>query len=389
MNVRDSGQERGGPMKRLRVAVLGGGASPEHDVSLRSAEAVRRALSARGHHVLQVSIDRRGYWRIHDQLRPPLTALAGLLDFGVDVVFPALHGRGGEDGSVQALLDAAGLPYAFSGARASAIGMSKALSRAAFVGAGLPMAKALTPSRAETRGMHADELAVRIAEAGLEYPLFLKEEDSGSSLGVERIEGASELPRALAAVRELGSHWILEEGVEGIEMTVAVLGNAGGAAQAAQTNCALLALPPVEIRPKTAQFFDYDAKYDASATDELCPAPSLDARGRAMVEDLACRAHDLLGCRGLSRSDMIWTGERAVLLETNTIPGLTDESLVPKAAAAAGMSFADLAERLLEIALLDAKPGARPGPNSAESEDSHETRASPLSQAMQSPKMRE
>lgn len=358
-------------MQKRRVAVLGGGISSEHEVSLRSAAAVARALSSRGHTVLEVSIGRDGSWRIASE-KAGLASLAALPELArrVDVVFPALHGRGGEDGTLQSLIEAAGIPCAFSGPRASAIGMSKTLSRAAFVGAGVPMARALTPTRAETAAMTAGELTQRIEAAGLFYPLFLKEEDSGSSLGVERIANAGELERGLEVVRSLGKHWMIEEGVDGVEVTCAVLGNAGAALQA---------LPPVEIRPKSAAFFDYGAKYDASATDELCPAPSLDARGRARVEELAKQVHDLLGCRGLTRSDMIWTGRDAVLLETNTIPGLTVESLVPKAATAHGWSFAELCERVLELALeAGARARAMRAPveqNEGETEDSCEPNA--------------
>lgn len=332
-------------MKALRIAVLGGGVSPEHDVSLRSATLVREALTARGHEVVPVYIDRAGTWTVgrdRDELAQPALVAAFELRRKVDVVFPALHGRGGEDGAVQALIEAAGLPCALSGQRASAIGMSKALTRAAFVGSGIPMARAFVPTRREARALTADMLTQRVTAIGLRMPWFLKEEDSGSSLGVERIDAVAQVEDALMRVRALGDYWLVEEGVPGIELTCAVLGNAGSR---------LTAMPPVEIRPRNAKFFDYGAKYDASATEELCPAPSLSAAQRRQVEALACRAHDVLGCRGISRTDMMLHDGEPVVLETNTIPGLTPESLLPKAAKAHGLEFGALLDELLILAL--------------------------------------
>ncbi|MCB9890058.1 MAG: D-alanine--D-alanine ligase [Planctomycetes bacterium] len=330
-------------MNAMRIAVLGGGISTEHDVSVRSRDRVAEALASRGHEIQRVHIARDGLWSLRGgPPRPPLVAMHELARV-CDCVFPALHGRGGEDGFVQALASAAGIPCALSGLRASSIGMSKALTRACFVGAGLPMAPAFLPTRREARTMSAADITRRAAELGLALPWFLKEEDSGSSLGVERIDAPADFESALGRVRELGPHWILEAGIAGIEITCAVLGNAGAE---------LRALPVVEIRPKSAAFFDYEAKYDAAATDELCPAPSLDAHRTAEVQSLAVRAHDLLGCLGLSRTDMIVGHDgNVVVLETNTIPGLTAESLVPKAARAAGMEFAELLEELVALAM--------------------------------------
>ena len=339
-----------------RVAVLGGGVSPEHEVSVRSADRVAAALEARGHAITRVHIERDGTWVLDATRRLPALVAMHELASVADCVFPALHGRGGEDGLVQALADAASLPCALSGLRASSIGMSKTLTRACLVGAGLPMARALTPSRLQSRTLDADAVVDLATRAGLKLPWFLKEEDSGSSLGVERIARAEDVGPALERVAKLGPHWLIEEGVPGIEITCTVLGNAGGQ---------LEALPVIEIRPRVAAFFDYEAKYDANATDELCPAPSLDAKTTQYVQDLALRTHDLLGCRGLSRTDMIVADAAAlqvVILETNTIPGLTAESLVPKAARAAGMSFGDLLERLVHLAVAkDDSTGLAPG----------------------------
>ncbi len=343
---------------QLRIAVLGGGESPEHEISLVSAAEVVRGYLDLGARVLPVYLDREGGFHLLEERSGPgrfsardlaeegrrrrrlrigaaLDALAGR---GVDLVFPALHGPRGEDGFVQTHLEGAGLPYVGSGPLASALGMSKSRSRLVFLGAGLPVARGLVPRAEECRRLTPDEVEAWCREEGLDYPLYLKTDDSGSSLGVHRVRDRESLERALADVRRRGRGWILEEEVRGIECTCAVLGDAGGP---------LEALPVVEIRPKKKDaFFDYETKYDPQLVEELCPAPSLDAAAERAVRALAVRAHEVLGCRSLSRSDFILSGENPILLETNTMPGLTPQSLLPKAAKAAGLSFTRLLERL-------------------------------------------
>jgi len=344
--------------------VLGGGISAEHDVSLVSATEVLKALAVRGYRSLPVWIDPSGSWHLiaegagaegwtaeklralgqSVESRPATLGAHALLGRGVGVVFPALHGKGGEDGRMQALLEVAGLRYVGSDSTASALGMSKLLSRLAFLGAELPMAPAFLPSRAEARTLTASALATRVATLGLQYPLFLKEDQSGSTLGVERVAAPGELAVALARVREFGDYWLLEQGIAGVEVTCGVIGNSGGP---------LRALPPVEIRPRHSSFFDYASKYDSGATEEVCPPRSLGARACRRIQGRALAAHEVLGCRGFSRTDMIVTlpEEEPVLLETNTIPGLTPASLLPKEAKAVGLAFEDLIELMIELAL--------------------------------------
>ncbi len=344
---------------KQRVAVIGGGVSPEHEVSLVSAARVCEALSGRGYPLTTVWIDPTGAWHVVPDAAGPwsgasfrqrgssaarVDALAGpaaLTCAGVACVFPALHGRGGEDGQIQTLLDVAGLPYVGSGPTASAIGMSKLQSRLAFAGAGLPLPRAWLPERAGAATLSAAAVAAAIDAAGFVFPVFVKEDLCGSSLGVERVEQPAGFGKALARVRELGTYWLVEEGVVEIELTYAFLNNSAESLQA---------LPPVEIRPRHAAFFDYAAKYDGSATEEICPAPSLDAALTAEVQSLAVRAHEVLGCRGFSRTDMMLGPTGVKILETNTLPGLTPESLLPRAAAAAGLEFADLIELSLALA---------------------------------------
>ena len=343
------------------VAVLAGGASPEHDISLISASEVLNSLAGGGFPTLAVWIDRGDRWheitaatpepwtphRLADlggavAGRAALASAHGLGNARVDVVFSCLHGVGGEDGRVQTLLQAAGLPYVGSGPAASSVAMSKLMSRLVFLGAGLTMPRAFLPTRQEAWTMSVADVRERLQREGLAFPLFLKEDVGGSSIGVERLEEASGLCGALERVRKLGPYWVLEECVSGVEVTCPVLGNVGQH---------LEALPPVEIRPRHSTFFDHASKYDAEATEELCPAPSLSQGETARCQDLAVRAHDLLGCSGVSRTDMILAGGEFYLLETNTIPGFTPASLLPRAASTVGMTFGNLLTRLVDLAL--------------------------------------
>ncbi len=356
-----------------RIAVLGGGVSPEHEISLRSAAEVMRGLVDAGFPVLPVRIARDGLWHVASEAlsahspalplhstaefqaltstghgRPALHACATLPVRAVGCVFPALHGKGGEDGTLQAVLEAAGLPYVGSGPASSAVAMSKWYGQLLFKGAGLPVAPAFLPSRADAGRIDAPNVCLALEARGMKFPCFLKAEWSGSSIGVYRISDLASLQAALQVVQQEDSAWLIEQGIEGIELTCAVLGNAGGP---------LEALPPVEIRPRAASFFDYDTKYDADACEELCPAPSLDDGRTKELQSLSCQAHDLLGCRGFSRTDAILSEGRFHLLETNTIPGLTRESLFPKAAEAAGLSFPELMRRLVDLALAASETG--------------------------------
>ena len=272
------------------IAVLAGGRSPEHEVSLRSGAAVLAGLAERGFSTLPVLIARDGRWHVGQPGKSDLLALAatspgrnaleGMLQLkgsGIYLDFPALHGRGGEDGSVQTLCQEAQLPCVGSGPLASALGMSKIRSRHAFLGAGLPMAKAYIPEPEARQTTPASVHLERILQtARLELPLFLKADSSGSSLGVERITHQGAFAPALERVRSLDPEWLVEEEITGIEVSCAILGNCGSK---------LVPLPPVEIRPLTSRFFDYAAKYDPGATLELCPATSLTPDEIQIVSD--------------------------------------------------------------------------------------------------------
>lgn len=335
-----------------RVGVLMGGTSSEHDVSLCTGLNVLDALSAdlRG---VPIYLDREGEWHFgHRPAMPtlgadsavaqpvpaPAPAAAGVLErlrarTDVDLVFIALHGPGGEDGSVQGLCTVAGIPFTGSGVLASALAMDKALSKRLFRSADLPVAPHVV-----VRPGDADDLGSAAEAIGL--PCVVKPVAGGSSFATTVVRAAEDLPGAVRAALATGPAMV-EAFLEGVEVTCGVLG--GGSE-------APLALPVTEIAPPAEGFFDFQAKYTVGGCEEITPA-RIDAATTRRVQDYALRAHSLLGCEGCSRSDFIVTEAGPVLLELNTIPGMTATSLLPQGAAAAGIEFPVLVERLVRAAM--------------------------------------
>ena len=302
----------------MRVAVLLGGVSSEREVSLRSGAAVAAALRRLGHAVTEIDAG------------PDLAER--LAEVRPEAVFIALHGRFGEDGCVQGLLELLGLPYTGSGVLASALAMDKVLAKRLFRAAGLPVPPGVD-------GL-ATELVRRPLESlGLSLPVVVKPRSEGSSVGVSIVRDPAALAGALAAAAVHGPHVLLERYVAGREVHVAVLDGRP--------------LGTIEVVP-SAEFYDYAAKYQRQDTQYICPA-RLSPAAEAAALDVAARAHQALGCRGVTRADLIVTpaGE-PYLLEVNTLPGMTATSLVPKIACGLGMSFEDLCATLLA--------GARLGP---------------------------
>lgn len=250
----------------------------------------------------------------------------------IDVAFIALHGPYGEDGTLQGMLEIVGIPYVGSGVLASALAMDKAMANKVLAAAGLPVARAVVIER-DARDPDATRRAAALT------PSFVKPSRQGSSLGMSIVLRPEELEPAIQKAFDYDSRVLVEERLVGREITVGVMGNRRPTA-----------LPVAEI-VSGREFFDYRAKYDPECAQEICPAQL--APGEAETfQDLAVRAHRALDCRGYSRVDMIVTPERgAVLLEVNTLPGMTINSLFPKAARAAGIPFADLLDRLVRLAL--------------------------------------
>lgn len=343
----------------MDVGVLVGGCSPEHDISLASAAQVLQHLDRARWRVWPVLLARNGMWYPASEPLPagaswsatdhqqrstgmrPGRAMDWLLDeANVGVVFPVLHGPFGEDGTVQGLLELNGVPFVGSGCAASAVAMDKLRTRQVYQAAGVAIAPSYEPSVPFDQADAKVEFAAMQRAVGT--PAYVKVDASGSTVGVQRISTEADLVQFFDDYRHQFRRWYAEQGVLGEEITVAVLGNTGRAPRA---------LPPVGIYPVDDDWFTHDAKYRPGATEEIIPPRGLSAEMLDEVQRLAVRCHELLVCDGLSRTDMIVTDSGPIVLETNTIPGLTSNSLLPRAAEAAGMSFSALLSSLLELAL--------------------------------------
>jgi D-alanine-D-alanine ligase len=304
-----------------KVAVLMGGRSAEREVSLNTGAQVAMALSERGFDVTRV--DSRDISFIET-----LRALAP------DVVFICLHGRFGEDGTVQGLLELLDLPYVGSGVLASALAMNKVMAKHLFVSEGLP-----TPPHVIVR--ESEPVSIEEVTAALGPKTVVKPANEGSSVGMSIVHDPSELPAALEKAFTHDGVVLIERFEEGVEVTIGVLGNDDP-----------VALPTLEIVPEN-EFYDYDSKYVPGMSRHIIPAGVSDV-ARTECQRVAVAAHRSLGCAGMSRADTIVTPDgRVLLLEVNTIPGMTATSLVPDAARAAGIDFPELCERLVGFALQD------------------------------------
>ena len=306
--------------------MLGGGRSGEHDVSLASAAAVRAGLQRAGHEAIAVQIDRAGRWSVDGQ---PVAVEpgAGLLD--ADAVFPALHGPFGEDGTVQGLLEVAGVPYVGAGVLCSALCMDKVLFKDLMASAGV--------AQVAYAGVRRGERADGIERLGL--PVFVKPARLGSSVGISKASSAGELETALAAAFEHDSLAIVEAMSSGIEVECSVLGNDVPAAS-----------EPGEIALE-ADWYDYEAKYTPGAMELVVPA-RLEPSVRERVRELAVDVFARLGCAGLARVDFfVEDGERVLVNELNTMPGFTAMSVYPKLWEASGVEFPELIDRLVRLAL--------------------------------------
>ena len=289
------------------IALLTGGMTSEREVALKSSENVRKALEEN----FEVEV-----FDLPEDLDRFLASRARF-----DIAVPVFHGRGGEDGTIQVFLETLGLPYLFSSVEAHAVGMDKVMCKELARSHGLKTAdwKVLEPGDS-TQWTH---------------PVVAKPVDEGSSVGVSLIRDAASLAQMVPATRRL----LVEDLVEGQEFTVAVVDYDGGT----------VALPVIEIRSKNA-FFDFESKYDPSLCDELCPAP-IDEHLAERLKDVALTAHQMIGARHLSRTDMIVDKEGTIwFLEINTIPGLTSASLTPKAITAAGLRLEDLLKSWIQDA---------------------------------------
>jgi D-alanine-D-alanine ligase len=306
--------------EKIRIAVLSGGWSKERSVSINSGKAVLAALNKRKYDIssFDPKTDLSDLWEKRDDL---------------DMVFSVLHGKYGEDGKMQGLLEVFGIPYVGSGVLSSAMAMNKRISKDTYRRFGLLVPKDMVLKRG---GIPPMEQIMDV----LDRPIVIKPVSEGSSIGISIVESDAEILRGIKKAFEFDSEILLEEYVEGLEITCAVLGRS-----------VLESLPLIEIVPKnTHRFFDFEAKYTAGETEEICPA-RVDGHFEKEATTLAKRAHEALQCRDWSRTDMIIKGEAIYVLETNTIPGMTETSLVPLAAKGRGWNLGKLLDKMVETAL--------------------------------------
>ncbi len=304
--------------RNCKVALLTGGSSGERDISLASGQGAKKALEEVGYAIT-----------VLDPSVPD--DLAHLMSDPFDVAFLCMHGRGGEDGSLQGFLETIGLPYTGSGVLASAAAMDKGKAKILYESANLP-----TPPSSTVRKGRTCDLDAIIGSVG--EHCVVKAMHEGSTLGIFIVEGKDSLEEAIDEAFAYDDKVLIERYVEGSEYTIVVLGTDDPQA-----------LPIIQIIP-TNDFYDFESKYAPGGSKHLCPAP-LDDRIAALMQSYAVAAHEALGCSGVSRTDFILDAdEHPWILETNTLPGMTETSLLPDAARAAGIPFPALCERLIDYA---------------------------------------
>jgi D-alanine-D-alanine ligase len=321
-------------MNALSVAVLGGGRSSEHEVSLASAASVAEGLLQGGHGVRRIEVGRDGRWREggEEVLLAPGRGLEG-----VDVVFPVLHGPFGEDGTLQGLLECVDVPYVGAGVLASALCMDKVVFKELMANAGIPQVD--YRSVHEARFAAAPEPVLQdLAPLGL--PVFVKPARLGSSVGIARVVHGAELPRALAEAFAHDPLVIVEAASAGLEVECSVIGN----------DAPLASLPGEIVVVGDQGWYDYEAKYTAGGMQLIVPARLPDGT-RERVRELAVEVFARTGCSGLARADFFVEGDQVLVNELNTMPGFTQTSVFGSLFAASGIPYAELLDRLLELAL--------------------------------------
>jgi D-alanine-D-alanine ligase len=319
----------------VRVAVLGGGRSSEHEVSLASAASVRAGLQEAGHVPIAIDVGRDGVWRREGAV---VAIEPGRGLDGVDVVFPVLHGPFGEDGTVQGLIECLDVPYVGAGVLASALCMDKVMFKELMAHAGLPQVRYVAV-RADTFASERDAVLAELRALGL--PVFVKPARLGSSVGIVRATSVAELPAALTTAFEHDSLAIVEAAARGLEVECSVLGGSDP-----------IASDPGEIVLAKGEsgWYDYEAKYSPGGMRLIVPARVPD-RVRDRIREIAISAFVGAGCYGLARVDFFVDGEQVLLNELNTMPGFTSTSVYAALFEASGIEYAELLDRLVQLAL--------------------------------------
>lgn len=363
--------------KKIRVGIIFGGKSAEHEVSLASAASIISAIDREKYEVVPIGITPTGRWLLGEGARklipqevmktgkriliPPDPEIKALLPFnpsvgaspmalrgkpsaesghslaGLDVVFPVLHGRFGEDGTIQGLLELADIPYVSGGVLASAVGMDKDVMKRLFREAGLPVVKFVVYRRQD---LHSPAAIRKKVARSIGFPCFVKPANSGSSVGIRKIHGTGELDEAIQEAFEFDEKILVEQGIEAREIECSVLGNEHP-----------IASVPGEVIP-AREFYDYESKYVDEGSRLIIPAP-LTASQRKRVQHLAIEAFKAIDGSGMARADFFLERKsgRVILNELNTIPGFTKISMYPKLWEASGISYSELIDRLIQLAM--------------------------------------
>ena len=348
--------------ERLRIGVIFGGTSGEHDISLLTARGVLGAIDTTRYEVVPIGISKTGRWAVGDDVLERLSrdaeaghrqgepgksadsiaavseALSLLSNAGVDAVFPLLHGPMGEDGTLQGLLEFCGVPYVGCGVAPSAVAMDKGLAKDVFRSNSIPTLPWVMVQRGRWQGRREHVLAD--LESSFSYPLFVKPANLGSSVGISKVGNREELAAGLDLAARYDERLLVEPGIDAREIEIAILGNREP-----------LASVPGEIRPRRA-FYDYKAKYFDDATELIVPAV-LDDQLTRELQSLAIQSFESLACAGLARVDFLLERgtNKAWISEVNTMPGFTESSMYPRLWEASGIAYGELIDRLLDLAL--------------------------------------
>ncbi|OGN09253.1 MAG: hypothetical protein A3J46_04605 [Candidatus Yanofskybacteria bacterium RIFCSPHIGHO2_02_FULL_41_11] len=316
--------------KLLKVGVLMGGSSSEHEISLLTGQNVINHLDKSKYQPIPIKISKNGSWFLNNKLSSQKDILKSC-----DMIFNALHGSFGEDGKLQAILEHQGIKYTGSGIAASALAMDKYHSREIFKLAGFNVPRTLKIKKDENYSARLNFFINKI----IKLPVVVKPCSSGSSVGVQVVNNPKMVKKAVSETFKIDSQALVEEFIKGREVTCGVL----------DVNGQTTALPVTEIVPlKNNKFFNFNAKYKDGHSNEITPAP-IEESVYQKVQDVAIKAHEILNCRGYSRTDMMLKNGNGTIyiLETNTLPGLTQASLLPKAALHAGISFPELLDKII------------------------------------------
>lgn len=307
----------------MKIGVLYGGVSGEREVSLASGKGIIQALKANNHDVIAIDFNPND--------------LSEIINLDVDLVFIGLHGKHGEDGKVQGLLEMLGMPYVGSGVLASALAMDKSKAKQIFGLHDIPIAKSNVYSLKDTAAIEAAETSIK---SNFEVPFVIKPNSEGSTLGLTIIKDEKQIREALINAQKSDDYAIIEQFVDGIELTVPVKGKIGEE----------VALPIIEIVPKN-ELYDYESKYTEGGSEHIIPA-RISEEMTSKIKEYAVKAHQALGCETYSRADFILTKENVpFILEVNTLPGMTSTSLFPDAADKVGLSYEEMIEEFVNLSI--------------------------------------